>query len=108
MMPKVEIIDVHKTFGTVEVLRGIDLEVYPREVVTLLGPSGSGKSTLLRCVNQLETTTSGLIYVDGVLQGKVEQRGKLHLLGPKGVARQRLGTGMVFQQFNLFPHMTAL
>jgi polar amino acid transport system ATP-binding protein len=108
MLPKVEIIDVHKTFGTVEVLRGIDLEVYPREVVTLLGPSGSGKSTLLRCVNQLETTTSGLIYVDGVLQGKVEQRGKLHLLGPKGVARQRLGTGMVFQQFNLFPHMTAL
>jgi polar amino acid transport system ATP-binding protein len=108
MSPKVEIIDVHKTFGSVEVLKGIDLDVYPREVVTLLGPSGSGKSTLLRCVNQLETPTSGLIYIDRVLQGQAEERGKLHDLGPKAVARQRLGTGMVFQQFNLFPHMTAL
>jgi polar amino acid transport system ATP-binding protein len=108
MTPKVEIVDLHKAFGTDDVLKGIDLEIHPREVVTLLGPSGSGKSTLLRCVNQLEKTTKGLIYIDGVLQGRVEQRGKLHELGPKGIARQRLGTGMVFQQFNLFPHMTAL
>lgn len=108
MTPKVEIVDVHKSFGPIEVLRGIDLEVHPSEVVTLLGPSGSGKSTLLRCVNQLETTTDGQIYIDGVLQGRVERHGKLHDLSAKDIARQRIGTGMVFQQFNLFPHMTAL
>ena len=108
MNPKVEIIDLHKTFGTVEVLNGIDLDVHPREVVTLLGPSGSGKSTLLRCINQLEKATRGLVYIDGTLQGKVEKHGKLHELNPRAIARQRLGTGMVFQQFNLFPHMTAL
>jgi polar amino acid transport system ATP-binding protein len=108
MRPKVEIIALHKAFGSIEVLKGIDLEVYPSEVVTLLGPSGSGKSTLLRCVNQLETPSTGLIYIDGVLQGQVEQHGKLHDLRPGAVARQRLGTGMVFQQFNLFPHLTAL
>src|SRR5690349_2820391 len=108
MTPKVEVIDVHKNFGTAEVLKGIDLEVCDREVVALLGPSGSGKSTLLRCVNQLEKTTSGLIYIDGCLQGWAEHRGKRRALTAKEIAHQRLGTGMVFQQFNLFPHMTAL
>ena len=108
MTPKVEIVDVHKSFGHIEVLKGIDLEVHASEVVTLLGPSGSGKSTLLRCINQLETTTKGQIYIDGELQGRIERHGKLHELGPKAIARQRVGTGMVFQQFNLFPHMTAL
>lgn len=108
MSPKVEVIGLHKAFGPIEVLKGIDLEVYEREVVTLLGPSGSGKSTLLRCVNQLETPTAGLIYVDGVLQGQMEKNGKLHDINPGAVARQRLGTGMVFQQFNLFPHLSAV
>jgi polar amino acid transport system ATP-binding protein len=106
--PKVEVIDVHKSFGITEVLKGINLEVREREVVSLLGPSGSGKSTLLRCINQLEHTTKGQIYVDGQLQGWTHHRGKLRALNPAEVARQRLGTGMVFQQFNLFPHMTAL
>lgn len=108
MTVKVEIVDVHKSFGHIEVLRGIDLDVEHREVVSLLGPSGSGKSTLLRCVNQLEKPTSGHIYIDGVLQGRVEHRNKLRELNAKEVARQRLGIGMVFQQFNLFAHLTAL
>ncbi|MGV0849100.1 amino acid ABC transporter ATP-binding protein [Mycolicibacterium phlei] len=108
MAPKVEIVDLHKSFGAVEVLKGINLDIAEGEVVTLLGRSGSGKSTLLRCINQLETLTSGLIYIDGVLQGWEERNGKLHELGAKAIARQRVGTGMVFQQFNLFPHMTAL
>jgi len=108
MAPKVEIVDLHKSFGAVEVLKGINLDIAEGEVVTLLGRSGSGKSTLLRCINQLETPTSGLIYIDGVLQGWEERNGKLQELGAKAIARQRVGTGMVFQQFNLFPHMTAL
>ena len=108
MSVKVEIVDVHKSFGDVEVLQGIDLDVSTTEVVSLLGPSGSGKSTLLRCVNQLEATTSGRIYIDGELLGRAEQGGRLRELSRAELAEQRLGIGMVFQQFNLFPHMTAL
>ena len=108
MTAKVEIVDLHKSFGHVEVLKGIDLDVRATEVVSLLGPSGSGKSTLLRCVNQLEKTTSGLIYVDGQLLGRAERDGKLLELNLAEIAKQRIGIGMVFQQFNLFPHMTAL
>ncbi len=111
-VPMVEITGLHKAFGDVHVLRGVDLEVTRGSVCVVLGPSGSGKSTLLRCVNELEEITAGRIHVDGELMGyrEVTSRGRtrLHRLHPKVVARQRSGIGMVFQRFNLFPHMTAL
>ena len=99
---------VHKSFGSLEVLKGIDLEVRSGEVTCLLGPSGSGKSTFLRCINHLEKINSGRIWVDGDLIGYREHGGKLHELREKEVAAQRRSIGMVFQRFNLFPHMTAL
>ena len=100
--------EVHKRFGRLEVLKGISLEVAPKEVMCLLGPSGSGKSTFLRCINHLEDINSGRLYVDGELVG-YEQRGdKLHELHDAVVARKRSEIGMVFQRFNLFPHMTAI
>ena len=105
---KVEAINVRKSFGNLEVLKGIDFEVANGEVVALIGTSGSGKSTLLRCINQLETIDSGAIYVDGVLLGHVESKGELHPMPPRQVVHQRIGIGMVFQSFNLFPHMTAI
>jgi polar amino acid transport system ATP-binding protein len=99
---------VHKRFGRLEVLKGVSLEVAPGEVMCLLGPSGSGKSTFLRCINHLEKVDAGKLYVDGELVG-YEQRGdKLHELQNREVARKRSEIGMVFQRFNLFPHMTAL
>ncbi|MGY1705222.1 amino acid ABC transporter ATP-binding protein [Geodermatophilus sp. SYSU D00697] len=99
---------VHKSFGSVEVLRGIDLEVAPGEVVCVIGPSGSGKSTFLRCINHLEKIDAGRLWVDGQLVGYRERGGKLHELRDREVAAQRRDIGMVFQRFNLFPHMTAL
>ncbi|MGY1642120.1 amino acid ABC transporter ATP-binding protein [Geodermatophilus sp. SYSU D00703] len=99
---------VHKSFGSVQVLRGIDLEVAPGEVVCVIGPSGSGKSTFLRCINHLEKIDSGRLWVDGHLVGYREKGGKLHELRDREVAAQRRDIGMVFQRFNLFPHMTAL
>ncbi|MFJ8578765.1 amino acid ABC transporter ATP-binding protein [Micromonospora sp. NPDC093277] len=99
---------VHKSFGPLEVLKGIDLEVRAGEVCCLLGPSGSGKSTFLRCVNHLEKINAGRIWVDGDLIGYRERGGKLHEMRDKEVAAQRQAIGMVFQRFNLFPHMTAL
>lgn len=99
---------VHKSFGQVKVLKGIDLQVNPGEVACLIGPSGSGKSTMLRCVNHLETITAGRIYVDGELIGYREKNGELYEISAKEAARQRAEIGMVFQQFNLFPHRTAL
>jgi polar amino acid transport system ATP-binding protein len=99
---------VHKRFGRLEVLKGIDLEVRRGEVMCVLGPSGSGKSTLLRCINHLEEINSGRLYVDGELVGYREADGKLYELREDEVARKRAAIGMVFQQFNLFPHMTAL
>jgi polar amino acid transport system ATP-binding protein len=99
---------VHKRFGHVEVLKGIDLEVRPREVMCVIGPSGSGKSTFLRCINHLEKIDAGRLWVDGHLVGYRERGGKLHELRDKEVAAQRRDIGMVFQRFNLFPHMTAL
>ncbi|MBM0237866.1 amino acid ABC transporter ATP-binding protein [Micromonospora sp. ATA32] len=99
---------VHKAFGPLEVLKGIDLEVRAGEVCCLLGPSGSGKSTFLRCINHLEKINAGRIWVDGDLIGYRERGGKLHELREKEVAAQRRSIGMVFQRFNLFPHMTAL
>src|ERR1019366_308861 len=99
---------VHKSYGRLEVLRGIDLEVAPREVMCLIGPSGSGKSTFLRCINHLEKIDAGKLFVDGELVG-YEQRGdRLHELRDNDVCRKRSEIGMVFQRFNLFPHMTAL
>ena len=110
--PKVEISDLHKFFGELHVLRGIDLVVPPGSVTVLIGPSGSGKSTLLRCINELESIDAGRIKVDGDLIGmrEVERRGRieLHALSDKARAAQRAKIGMVFQRFNLFPHMTAL
>ena len=99
---------VHKSFGRLEVLRGIDLEVAPREVMCMIGPSGSGKSTFLRCINHLEKIDAGRLSVDGELVGYRERGNKLHELPDKEVCRKRSEIGMVFQRFNLFPHMTAL
>jgi polar amino acid transport system ATP-binding protein len=99
---------VHKSFGHLAVLKGIDLAVRPGEVSVVIGPSGSGKSTFLRCINHLEKINAGRIWVDGELIGYREQGGKLHELREKEVAAQRRNIGMVFPRFNLFPHMTVL
>jgi polar amino acid transport system ATP-binding protein len=100
--------NVHKRFGTLEVLKSIDLQVTPGEVMVIVGPSGSGKTTFLRCVNHLEKIDAGRLYVDGELVGYRERRGKLHELKDSEICRKRAEIGMVFQRFNLFPHMTAL
>jgi len=100
--------DVHKKFGHLEVLKGIDLEVAPREVMCVIGPSGSGKSTFLRCINHLEKIDAGRLSVDGQLVGYRQRGGKLYELRESEVAAQRRDIGMVFQRFNLFPHMTVL
>jgi len=99
---------VSKSFGSNEVLKSISLEVKHGEVMCLVGPSGSGKSTFLRCINHLEVVNAGRLMVDGDLIGYREAGGKLYELAPKDAARQRRDIGMVFQRFNLFPHMTAL
>jgi polar amino acid transport system ATP-binding protein len=99
---------VHKSFGRLEVLCGVSFEVQPRDVMCLLGPSGSGKSTLLRCINHLEKINAGRLWVDGELVGYRQDGDKLHELRESEVARKRAEIGMVFQRFNLFPHMTAL
>jgi polar amino acid transport system ATP-binding protein len=98
---------VHKRFGRNEVLKGIDLTVNRGEVMCLLGPSGSGKSTFLRCINHLEKINSGRLSVEGELVGYREANGKLYELHERVVAVKRQQIGMVFQQFNLFPHKTA-
>jgi polar amino acid transport system ATP-binding protein len=99
---------VHKRFGLLEVLKGIDLEVNRGAVMCMLGPSGSGKSTFLRCINHLEEINAGRLYVDGELVGYREANGKLHELPEREVIRKRAEIGMVFQHFNLFPHLTAI
>jgi ABC-type polar amino acid transport system ATPase subunit len=99
---------VRKCFGSYTALDGISLDVADREVVALIGPSGSGKSTLVRCVHQLEPIDAGAIYLRGELQGYAHVGGHLRALGETAIARQRQRIGMVFQQFNLFPHMTVL
>jgi len=104
----VEAIDVHKSFGTLDVLKGINLTVRKGEVVCLLGPSGSGKSTFLRCINHLETMTSGRIVVDGQLIGYHERGDELLEMSGKELAVQRRDIGMVFQRFNLFAHQDVL
>jgi len=99
---------VHKRFGRLEVLKGINLDVQPREVVVMIGASGSGKSTFLRCINHLEQISAGRLWVDGELVGYRQEGDKIHELKEREVARKRSEIGMVFQRFNLFPHMTAL
>jgi polar amino acid transport system ATP-binding protein len=107
-VPMVRAENVHKRFGLVEVLLGIDLEVQRGEVMVIIGPSGSGKSTFLRCINHLEKINAGRLWVDGELVGYREHGGKLHELPDRYVCQKRAEIGMVFQRFNLFPHMTAL
>jgi polar amino acid transport system ATP-binding protein len=104
----VEAVGVHKRFGRLEVLTGIDLTVLPGEVMCVIGPSGSGKSTFLRCINHLERIDAGLLRVDGQLVGYRESGGRLHELRESEVARRRRDIGMVFQRFNLFAHRTAV
>ncbi|WP_323139554.1 MULTISPECIES: amino acid ABC transporter ATP-binding protein [unclassified Streptomyces] len=106
--PMVKAEGVHKSYGAAHILRGIDLEVAPREVFCLVGPSGSGKSTFLRCINHLERINSGRLSVDGQLVGYRQKGDKLYELKDSEVAAQRREIGMVFQRFNLFPHMTAI
>jgi polar amino acid transport system ATP-binding protein len=99
---------VHKSFGRLEVLRGITLELKTGDVMCMLGPSGSGKSTFLRCINHLEKINAGRLYVDGELVGYRQDGDKLYELRESEVAKARAEIGMVFQRFNLFPHMNAL
>jgi polar amino acid transport system ATP-binding protein len=107
-VPMVDADNVHKRFGRLEVLKGITLRVQPREVMCVIGPSGSGKSTFLRCINHLEKIDGGRLSVDGELVGYQQRGDKLHELRDREVAAKRQEIGMVFQRFNLFPHMTAL
>ena len=106
--PMVQAVGVCKDFGSLRVLKGISLQVQPGEVCCLIGPSGSGKSTFLRCINHLERVTSGRLTVDGELVGYRTAGNKLYELREREIAKRRAEIGMVFQRFNLFPHMTAL
>jgi polar amino acid transport system ATP-binding protein len=107
--PIVEIVDVHKSFGSLEVLKGVSLYVHRGNVMCLMGRSGSGKSTLLRCINRLERPDSGYIFVDGELMGyRMDASGLARELREPQVCVQRAKIGMVFQHFNLYPHMTAV
>ncbi|MBA3735860.1 MAG: amino acid ABC transporter ATP-binding protein [Actinobacteria bacterium] len=99
---------VRKNFGRLEVLRGVDLDVFPGEVVVIIGRSGSGKSTFLRCINHLEKIDGGLLYVNGQLIGYREKADRIYELREREVAEKRAEIGMVFQQFNLFSHMTVM
>ncbi|GAA2438035.1 amino acid ABC transporter ATP-binding protein [Streptomyces glaucus] len=108
MSVMVDIRSVHKSFGSLDVLKGVDLTVRTGEVTVILGPSGSGKSTLLRAVNHLEKVDRGAITVDGALVGYRRSGDRLHELREREVLRQRTRIGFVFQNFNLFPHLTVL
>jgi polar amino acid transport system ATP-binding protein len=99
---------VRKSYGPLEALRGVDLTVATGEVLCLIGPSGSGKSTFLRCINHLEKVDAGRLEVDGELVGYREHNGRLYELRDREVCTKRAEIGMVFQRFNLFPHMTAV
>jgi polar amino acid transport system ATP-binding protein len=104
----VRAVGVHKHYGPLEVLRGVDLEVATGDVLCMIGPSGSGKSTFLRCINHLEKVDAGRLEVDGELVGYRQQGDRLYELRDREVCAKRAEIGMVFQRFNLFPHMTAL
>lgn len=107
MTPIILARDLRKSYGSVEVLRGINLEISRGEVFGVIGPSGSGKSTFLRCLNSLETVNAGDLYVSGEFVGHRLENGKLYELSDRELAAQRMRCGMVFQRFNLFAHMTA-
>jgi polar amino acid transport system ATP-binding protein len=106
--PMVEARGVRKSFGSTEILRGVDLRAERGSVTCLIGPSGSGKTTFLRCLNHLEKVNAGRLYVDGELIGYQERNSRLYELKPRQIAKSRRKTGMVFQRFNLFPHLTVL
>jgi len=103
--PRIELKNIHKSYGSLKVLKGIDLQVREAEVLVLIGPSGSGKSTLLRCVNMLEAPTYGQIFFQNQL---VNDRERSHRVQERFINAMRMKIGMVFQQFNLFPHLTVL
>ncbi len=107
-IPMLRVNNVHKSYGENEILKGINLEVNKGEVLCLLGPSGSGKSTLLRCINHLEKINAGRIYIGDKLVGASERNGLLYEKNEKDICKMRVKIGMVFQNFNLFPHMTVL
>jgi polar amino acid transport system ATP-binding protein len=107
-LPIVRALGVGKRFNNFQALSNVSLDVLPGEVVCIVGPSGSGKTTFLRCINQLERIDAGSLYLDGELVGYRVEGGIVHRLSEREIARQRRATGMVFQRFNLFPHMTAL
>ncbi len=107
-VPMVQAEEVHKRFGTNEILRGVSMTVQRNEKVVIIGPSGSGKTTFLRCINHLEKIQGGKIYVDGQLVGYQEIKGAIREDTERNIARMRAQIGMVFQRFNLFPHLTAL
>jgi polar amino acid transport system ATP-binding protein len=102
------IVDLHKRFGELEVLAGVDLSVERGQKVAIIGPSGSGKTTLLRCINYLEKPTSGHIYIEDQLIGEKEVNGRYVHVSDRELAKERQEIGFVFQRFNLFPHLTAL
>ncbi|MGI4860095.1 MAG: amino acid ABC transporter ATP-binding protein [Janthinobacterium lividum] len=104
----VRAVGVEKSYGDFKALKGIDLNVMSGDVISVIGPSGSGKSTFLRCINQLEVIDGGALWVNDELVGYRRVENRLYPLSESQIARQRLTTGMVFQRFNLFPHMTAL
>ena len=104
----VELRGVAKSFGQTQILSGVNLTVAKGEVVAIIGPSGSGKSTLLRCINQLVPVDAGRVWVDGELMGYRQEGNRLYPLKVREVLRQRTEVGMVFQSFNLFPHMTVM
>jgi polar amino acid transport system ATP-binding protein len=106
--PLIQVDDICKSFGRLQVLANVNLEVHSGEVLCIIGPSGSGKSTLLRCINHLERVDSGGLYLDGDLMGYRQRGDRLYELREKLASRQRRQIGMVFQNFNLFPHMTVL
>ena len=108
MNPLLRIAGLHKSFASLEVLSGVDLDVARGEKVSIIGPSGSGKTTLLRCINYLEKPTSGHIYIDGNLIGEKQTNGGYVHLSDRELAKERQEIGFVFQRFNLFPHLTAL
>ncbi len=108
MDPLLRIVDLHKSFGSLEVLSGVSTDVARGEKLSIIGPSGSGKTTLLRCINYLEKPTSGHIYIDDKLIGEKQVNGKFVHLSDRELAEERAEIGFVFQRFNLFPHLSAL
>lgn len=106
--PVLQIVDLHKSYASLEVLKGLNLEVMRGEILAVIGASGSGKTTLLRCINYLEKPTAGHVYVDGKLMGEKLVDGRYRHLSDRELAKARADIGFVFQSFNLFPHLSAL